>query len=81
VEQPGLYKTSLYSRGKDAIMKDFKLKTLIHSSLNTEHPMFSSFLYQIKQKFMSISLPNQAIIVASEVLGGGSHLQKQRTNV
>ncbi len=49
MEQPELYKTSLYLRGKDAIIKDFKFKTLIHSSLNTEHPMSSSSLYQIKQ--------------------------------
>ncbi len=50
VHQPRLYKTSLHSRGKDAIIKDFKFKTLIHSSLNTEHPMSSSFLFTKSNK-------------------------------
>jgi hypothetical protein len=65
------------------MIKDFKLKTLIHSSLNTEHPMSSIIPNQTKIHVFPISLPNQAIIVTSEEIGGGSQIffdiQKQRT--
>jgi hypothetical protein len=38
--QLGLYKTSLYSKDKDAMIKDFKLENsiLIHPSPNIEPP-------------------------------------------
>jgi hypothetical protein len=57
--QLGLFKTYLYSKDNDAMIKDFKLKVLIcfKSSITTEppytkHPIsFSPFLYQIEQVF------------------------------
>jgi hypothetical protein len=57
VHQLEFHKTSFYSRGKDATIKDFKLEILIYfnslisnnESLYTKHPISSPFLYQIKQ--------------------------------
>ncbi len=53
------YKTSLYLRGKDAMIKDFKFEILIHFNplvtkhwtLYTKHLMSSPFIYQIDQCF------------------------------
>jgi hypothetical protein len=50
VPELGLYKTSLYSKNKDVMIKNFKLKNLI--CLNSpiiKHPIFSSFFYHIEQ--------------------------------
>jgi hypothetical protein len=57
--QLGLYKTSLYSKAKDATIKDLKQRILIcfiHLSLNieplyTKHPISCTFLYQIERFF------------------------------
>jgi len=57
VHQLRLYKTSLYFRGKDAMIKDFKLEILIcliDPSPNiephyTKHALSSPFLYRIDQ--------------------------------
>ncbi len=57
VRQSRLYNNLYYSTGKDAMVKDFKLKILIcFKSLIIEHwtpsqqkPISSPFLYQIKQ--------------------------------
>jgi hypothetical protein len=54
--QLGLYKTYLYSEGKDATIKDLKLEiqyVLNHPSLNTEsaytkNPISCPFLYEIE---------------------------------
>ncbi len=55
MHQLGLYKTSLSSRGKDAMIKGFKLEILIYfDSPNieppyTKHPISSPLLYWIEQ--------------------------------
>ncbi len=77
--QLGLYKASLYSKSKDAMMKIFKLDILI--CLNSPITKHWAALHQTPHNF-SILLLNQAIFVTLEVLGGGlqmfSELQRSR---
>ncbi len=71
--QLGLYKTSLYSRGKDAMIQDLKLKILTLNPSYTKHPISSPIL-----------LLNSAIFVVLEALGEGLQMffqQKKRNNV
>jgi hypothetical protein len=64
VHQLWLYKSSLYSRGKNETFEDFKLKILIcfHSPIILEQTPHISPLH----------LPNWIVFVALEALGGGS---------
>jgi len=71
--QLGLYKTSLYSRGKDAMIQDLKIKIQTLNPSYTEHPISSPIL-----------LLNSAIFVALEALGEGLQMffqHKKRNNV
>jgi len=83
MRQLRLYKTSLYFRGKDAMIKDFKLKILICSiSPIIEH---WTPLHRTRHIFPPITLLNWEIFAALEALGEGIQMffqiQKQRNNV
>jgi hypothetical protein len=68
VHQLGLYKTYLYFRGKDAMIKDFKLEKLIcFNPPITEH---QTPLHQTTRIF-HIQLSNWVTFVALETLGAG----------
>jgi len=68
VHQLELYKNSLYSRGKDAMIKDFKLKILI--CFNSPIIKIWILLHQTPHMFLFL-LSNWAIFVILEVIGGG----------
>jgi hypothetical protein len=82
VRQLRLYKTSFYSKCKDAAIKDFKIRILIcFNSPITEH---WTFLHQTPHVY-PILLWNWELLATFETLGGGLQiifeLQKQRHNV
>jgi hypothetical protein len=72
--QLGLYKTSLYSRGKDAMIKNLKFKILIcfnspitkHSTTYTKHPISYLFFYWIESFFLQRWKRAKNVIWASE---------------
>jgi hypothetical protein len=65
--QLGLYKTSLYTRNKDATTKDFKLEILI--CFNSPITVHWIPLHQTSHNF-HIPLLNWETFMALEVLGG-----------
>ncbi len=81
MHQVQFYKTSLYSKGKDAMIIDFKLKILIWFN----SPILKHLTRLMPNIPYSIPSPNWAMFPTLEGLGEGLQmfveLQKQRNNV